>query len=742
VTRRQGTHDTRTNMQRSTSHRAAVAAVWVGIVFIAVAGISSARAAWQAPFPSLFVDPYGSYSAVYLPSWQTDALGLRFPDRLVSVNGKTPASLPLVLSREAHRRASLVFDTSTGKRVVITEVRTLGTDTFVFFFLIYALAGLFTAWSALVVLRLAPNQTGAISYALWSTSACFFLGSFYDFHTSAKFVPLFWAGVSGTAVGCFALAATFPTTSSRVAKCLAVPAAAIVALAAVVVASPTIATRVPALRVVLGFSANSAFIVLFGVVVVRLLRRGQEGRALLTSVALGLGLVPVWIALSVSLGAVTGEGIGHLILPFVVPILPMSVGYAIVRRSVFDSGAAVPWWVAIPPAVLVAAFAATLAWLNTQGGVRLVFTMTSATTFGGLFYIAVRRAMFPHNAKLRPAYRALNLEVQRPENAEDLDGALASILVKELGVDGRLVRSIDDEAALSSEELDELLSGKEVEAKSDGTRWIPLVAAGRSWGALVVHRRKDALYSEDELEVARAVGSFAALVWQNEEAERELRELAAARDQLARQEAESRLNLLSAEVAHEVQTPLNFLNFMVRQLSSGNSLDDEDLEIATEEAARLRRMVTSLGRHRGSRIETSPVHVEEVLHRAVQLLREQRGDIAITVKTGADVRIEANADLLLQLATNLLKNALLAAENAVVVESTTTSFAVLDDGQGVDESLQGTLFEPWVTSRKGGTGIGLAVCARVARDHGWVLRHERVNGYTAFVVEHTSKASS
>ena len=57
---------------------------------------------------------------------------------------------------------------------------------------------------------------------------------------------------------------------------------------------------------------------------------------------------------------------------------------------------------------------------------------------------------------------------------------------------------------------------------------------------------------------------------------------------------------------------------------------------------------------------------------------------------------------------------------------------VIDDGPGVPEPLRDTLFEPLVSGRADGSGLGLALAREIAREHGGELRHVGRAGETTF----------
>ena len=118
-------------------------------------------------------------------------------------------------------------------------------------------------------------------------------------------------------------------------------------------------------------------------------------------------------------------------------------------------------------------------------------------------------------------------------------------------------------------------------------------------------------------------------------------------------------------------------------------------------------------------------------------------------------QFSANRDRLVQAILNLVKNAAEAIGAgcrrgritlttafrpgvSVVVPTSAQRVAlpfevgILDNGPGIPDHLLPHLFEPFVTSKASGTGLGLALVAKVVSDHGGVIECERVKGQTVF----------
>jgi signal transduction histidine kinase len=103
--------------------------------------------------------------------------------------------------------------------------------------------------------------------------------------------------------------------------------------------------------------------------------------------------------------------------------------------------------------------------------------------------------------------------------------------------------------------------------------------------------------------------------------------------------------------------------------------------------------------------------------------------------------VVAEPDPLVQIFANLLRNAAQAVERGqpigIVARHDVNRIAieVWDSGPGVPAELQNRIFNPFVTSKEGSMGLGLAVTERLVRSFGWTIGVGRRDGRTVFRVD-------
>lgn len=189
------------------------------------------------------------------------------------------------------------------------------------------------------------------------------------------------------------------------------------------------------------------------------------------------------------------------------------------------------------------------------------------------------------------------------------------------------------------------------------------------------------------------------------------------------------LGELSGAVAHELMSPLSVL-------LADPAMHAPELSASRAEAEHARRVVRGLlGFARPGEEPVSDVDVHALAVASGDRytpLAEQR-DVLICVDlspegTGAGLHIRAAASAVRQVLDNLVHNAVLASEPGATVDIVVraTPFAcveVCDRGPGLPAAVKARLYEPFVTGRADGTGLGLAVCQRIVRANGGVLEH-------------------
>ncbi len=205
-------------------------------------------------------------------------------------------------------------------------------------------------------------------------------------------------------------------------------------------------------------------------------------------------------------------------------------------------------------------------------------------------------------------------------------------------------------------------------------------------------------------------------------------ELAASRDELAKHERLASLGRLAASVGHEINNPLTYVLCNLEMLRMKYD-DDPAIDDAIDGASRIARIVAELAiLSRPSNEEDCGVFdLKDVVNTAAKTVQHKLTDLrTMEINCSPDCYVEGDADRLTQLVVNLLSNALSslsAVEPGTVKVSTSVSgehvvLVVQDDGCGIPESVQTQIFEPFVTTKSEGIGLGLAISRVIVNESG------------------------
>lgn len=224
--------------------------------------------------------------------------------------------------------------------------------------------------------------------------------------------------------------------------------------------------------------------------------------------------------------------------------------------------------------------------------------------------------------------------------------------------------------------------------------------------------------------------------------------------QLTSQSSARSVSGLAAMLAHEIKNPLSGIRGAAQLLESNAEEDDRVLtRLITDEADRIVKLVDRMEVFSDERpVERGPVNIHTVLEHVKRLAENGFGShIHFVERYDPSLpAIFANRDQLVQVFLNLVKNACESigpASDGEIVLSTgfkpgirlsvpgsaerltlPLEFAVRDNGKGISRDLLPNLFDPFVTTKSNGSGLGLALVAKIVRDHGGVVEcssHDR-----------------
>lgn len=197
------------------------------------------------------------------------------------------------------------------------------------------------------------------------------------------------------------------------------------------------------------------------------------------------------------------------------------------------------------------------------------------------------------------------------------------------------------------------------------------------------------------------------------------------------------LGRLSAGLAHELRNPLNTLNvltYAMLEQAKTNGDPTADLEVVQSEIRRMNLLIDQFLDFARPRPPRSQRHrLEEILEETLLLVGIEAGKRGVLVErrfAEPTPAVWADGDQLKQAFLNLILNAMQAMQdggrlwvstqrvpNGVVVE-------IQDTGVGIPSEHREHLFEPFFTTREGGTGLGLPISLRIIEGHSGELRIE------------------
>jgi two-component system nitrogen regulation sensor histidine kinase GlnL len=229
--------------------------------------------------------------------------------------------------------------------------------------------------------------------------------------------------------------------------------------------------------------------------------------------------------------------------------------------------------------------------------------------------------------------------------------------------------------------------------------------------------------------------------------------------QLTHRGAARSVSAMAAVLAHEIKNPLSGISGAAQLLEDNLGPEDRTLtQLIRDESNRICALVDRMEVFGdGAPLKRTSVNIHQVLNRVRQLADSGFGrHVRIVEDYDPSLpTVYGNHDQLIQVLLNLVKNAVESApeQGGEIVLSTTyrhgvrfalsgkgqrvhlpLMISVQDNGDGISEDIQGHIFDPFVTSKPNGSGLGLALVAKIIDDHGGVIEFESRPRKTVFKI--------
>ncbi|MCU0496696.1 MAG: response regulator [Anaerolineae bacterium] len=235
--------------------------------------------------------------------------------------------------------------------------------------------------------------------------------------------------------------------------------------------------------------------------------------------------------------------------------------------------------------------------------------------------------------------------------------------------------------------------------------------------------------------------------------EERTRDLQSAQNMLIRSEKLASVGRLAASIAHEINNPLFpirvNLDNMLEDLQAQNPIDQRDIVIAQECVDRIHRIVQRLLEFTGKdhsqvSFTPEPIQINEVIENVIALIRKsmEQQNQKIDLNLDPLPLVLGSKDSLEQVFMNFVINASEAMPTGGRLTINTRQEAreivitVSDTGKGIHADIVETIFEPFVSTKEDGNGLGLFISYGIIQHHyGSIEVHSELNVGTTFTVK-------
>ncbi len=270
---------------------------------------------------------------------------------------------------------------------------------------------------------------------------------------------------------------------------------------------------------------------------------------------------------------------------------------------------------------------------------------------------------------------------------------------------------------------------------------VPLVLRGKTIGAIqVLNKKSQEPFSDADLEILTNMSQHIAIAMDNarlyhrleEKFELTTRELKTTQEKLIRSERLAAMGHLVNGVAHEIRNPITVIGGFtqrIKEASNGNAELQKYADIILDETARLERLVKKV--HDLIDTQSASLHpgnIEQVIDEALKTfipLADQQG-VKITSRINQGIpMIKMDRYQLITALSNLLENALESIQGSGRIDihvdrddsNQVLIIKVKDTGSGIAPDGLDSIYDPFVTSKTRGVGLGLTMVHQIVENH-------------------------
>jgi signal transduction histidine kinase len=281
---------------------------------------------------------------------------------------------------------------------------------------------------------------------------------------------------------------------------------------------------------------------------------------------------------------------------------------------------------------------------------------------------------------------------------------------------------------------------------------VPLIVKSQVQGVIVVINRSGGAFTSDDLELLQFLAGAVAVAAENARLYGELadfaRELERSQAQLIRAEKLAATGRLAASLAHEINNPLQAIHNCLHLVVNRSLTDEKKKYYLGLAQAEVERLITLAQRalefYRPSQGRPAATNVNRLIENVLALSnkRLEHGRVQVRAQLQPDLApLTAVPDQLTQVFLNLIINGVEAMPEGgtltirSALHDSQLAIEVQDTGPGLTPDESARIFEPFYTTKAGGTGLGLAVSYGIIQQHGGRIEVQSAPGQgTTFTV--------